>query len=343
MTGSAPARVGASSPRPRATPWQETNLGNIALALGPARAARQGLIERRSRSGYELLTIKEGSQIQLYFAAAGGAPELSGIMSRVDLRRPLHLLAIYTRAMLAVLMWKPDARHVCHIGFGGGRIPMVLHHHFPRMVIESTEIDAEVVRLARRWFGIRPDERMPVYVEEGRGFLARQADTVSYDAILVDGFTGSGQHPYALSTREFYELTRSRLAPGGVMATNLDGSDPMFEQKVATIQASFPHVWRYQTDAANVWFGSEQAIGFDTLSRHAELVARRTPFSFPFLELLDSLHECSSTAPVPVPVEILTDEQSLEAEAGDLMFQEVGRNDPCPCESGKKFKHCHGR
>ena len=21
----------------------------------------------------------------------------------------------------------------------------------------------------------------------------------------------------------------------------------------------------------------------------------------------------------------------------------VGRNDPCPCESGKKFKHCHGR
>jgi uncharacterized protein YecA (UPF0149 family) len=21
----------------------------------------------------------------------------------------------------------------------------------------------------------------------------------------------------------------------------------------------------------------------------------------------------------------------------------VGRNDPCPCGSGKKFKHCHGR
>jgi preprotein translocase subunit SecA len=23
--------------------------------------------------------------------------------------------------------------------------------------------------------------------------------------------------------------------------------------------------------------------------------------------------------------------------------QKVGRNDPCPCGSGKKFKHCHGR
>jgi len=24
-------------------------------------------------------------------------------------------------------------------------------------------------------------------------------------------------------------------------------------------------------------------------------------------------------------------------------FENVGRNAPCPCGSGKKFKHCHGR
>jgi len=23
--------------------------------------------------------------------------------------------------------------------------------------------------------------------------------------------------------------------------------------------------------------------------------------------------------------------------------QKVGRNDPCPCGSGKKFKQCHGK
>jgi len=23
--------------------------------------------------------------------------------------------------------------------------------------------------------------------------------------------------------------------------------------------------------------------------------------------------------------------------------QKVGRNDPCPCGSGKKYKHCHGQ
>ena len=25
------------------------------------------------------------------------------------------------------------------------------------------------------------------------------------------------------------------------------------------------------------------------------------------------------------------------------MMKHVGRNDPCPCGSGKKYKHCHGK
>jgi preprotein translocase subunit SecA len=23
--------------------------------------------------------------------------------------------------------------------------------------------------------------------------------------------------------------------------------------------------------------------------------------------------------------------------------QKIGRNEPCPCGSGKKYKHCHGK
>jgi preprotein translocase subunit SecA len=25
------------------------------------------------------------------------------------------------------------------------------------------------------------------------------------------------------------------------------------------------------------------------------------------------------------------------------LVEKLGRNDPCPCGSGKKYKHCHGR
>jgi preprotein translocase subunit SecA len=34
----------------------------------------------------------------------------------------------------------------------------------------------------------------------------------------------------------------------------------------------------------------------------------------------------------------------LPAEPGTFVRSErkIGRNEPCPCGSGKKFKHCHG-
>ena len=38
------------------------------------------------------------------------------------------------------------------------------------------------------------------------------------------------------------------------------------------------------------------------------------------------------------------EELNLGAEKLDSsMFANVARNDPCPCGSGKKFKHCHGQ
>lgn len=30
-------------------------------------------------------------------------------------------------------------------------------------------------------------------------------------------------------------------------------------------------------------------------------------------------------------------------ELGDPSIEKVGRNDPCPCNSGKKYKKCHGK
>ncbi len=36
-------------------------------------------------------------------------------------------------------------------------------------------------------------------------------------------------------------------------------------------------------------------------------------------------------------------DEEAEAQAQADAFSRVGRNDPCPCGSGKKFKHCHGQ
>lgn len=36
-------------------------------------------------------------------------------------------------------------------------------------------------------------------------------------------------------------------------------------------------------------------------------------------------------------------EKNLNASADKTLFENIGRNAPCPCGSGKKFKYCHGK
>jgi preprotein translocase subunit SecA len=44
-------------------------------------------------------------------------------------------------------------------------------------------------------------------------------------------------------------------------------------------------------------------------------------------DLLSQSNSNTQEKPVPQPVKV---------------EKKVGRNDPCPCGSGKKFKNCHG-
>ena len=39
----------------------------------------------------------------------------------------------------------------------------------------------------------------------------------------------------------------------------------------------------------------------------------------------------------------LADANAQHDEAQGIDFSHVGRNDPCPCGSGKRFKDCHGK
>jgi len=47
----------------------------------------------------------------------------------------------------------------------------------------------------------------------------------------------------------------------------------------------------------------------------------------------------------PVDVEALTLPEEMEAKAQPFkrFGDKIGRNDPCPCGSGKKYKQCHGK
>ena len=40
---------------------------------------------------------------------------------------------------------------------------------------------------------------------------------------------------------------------------------------------------------------------------------------------------------------ITNDSEASEIKKKPVRKQKIGRNDPCPCGSGKKFKQCHGK
>ena len=75
-----------------------------------------------------------------------------------------------------------------------------------------------------------------------------------------------------------------------------------------------------------------------------EIEAAEEKLSQPHLENVNYQH--ADFDPSAAPEELLAptahrDEQKPQPMVNAL--PKVGRNDPCPCGSGKKYKQCHGR
>lgn len=91
----------------------------------------------------------------------------------------------------------------------------------------------------------------------------------------------------------------------------------------------FPSLMVTSSDLGNL----DVLIGMDVISKGDFSITNvngKTTFSFraPSLETIDYVKEQQNKPKVQQPV---------------IAPKKVGRNDPCPCGSGKKFKHCCGK
>lgn len=227
---------------------------------------------------------------------------------------------------------------------------MIIHTYFPDVQIDCSETDRNVVDVAQEFFGVQLDEKLKVFVQDGRQFLHELDPAVRYDIIMVDAFDGTGSSPFPLSTMEFYEDCTKHLLDDGLVVVNMLLSDRQYYQKVRTLRASFSHTWMVST---NEWGGSvfyasrRNNLTKQEIVERARQLEQTHNFSFPMVE-----HAQRIVAPgdvdefinSPQHLEVLTDSRSPEPEPlPDIYFRDVGHNDPCPCGSGKKFKKCHGK
>ena len=145
--------------------------------------------------------------------------------------------------------------------------------------IDAVDIDPEVVRLARKYFGVPDNPRYRTHVGDGRLFIESAKDP--WDHIMLDAFRGVFV-PYHLKTREAYQACLDKLTPGGVVVANLHNLTRMYPHDRNTLAAVFPHRYSFVSESGNqttfVASAAQQRAGTFAIRDNAREVAKRFDF-----------------------------------------------------------------
>ncbi|MDQ3357152.1 MAG: fused MFS/spermidine synthase, partial [Actinomycetota bacterium] len=161
---------------------------------------------------------------------------------------------------------RPPAR-VAILGNAAGTTSRAYEKFFPRTRVDGVEIDPELSEIGRRFFDMS-NPRLRIYDEDARPFL-RRIDA-RYDVISVDAYR-QPYIPFYLTTSEFFETARRKLAPGGVVIVNAghpEGQDELERVLTASMGEVFPHVVRDPIEATNTLLvASETPLSRERLRR----------------------------------------------------------------------------
>ena len=151
---------------------------------------------------------------------------------------------------------RPPER-VAILGNAAGTAARMYGHYFPDTRVDGVEIDGELTEIGRRYFDLS-GPNLHTYTDDARPWLRQSSG--DYDVIVVDAYR-QPYIPFYLATREFFELVRDRLAPGGVVVVNVghpEGNDDLEKAVSATMADVFPTVIRDPLEDANsLVLGSE--------------------------------------------------------------------------------------
>ena len=202
----------------------------------------------------------------------------------------------YTEYFQMPWLWNHNIQRVLMVGLGGGSTPRAYLHYYPKVKMETVEIDPTVVEVAQKYFHVPQNTNHVIHVEDARVFLRRT--TNKYDVILMDAYSttryGSSLPPH-LTTREFFEIANNRLTTNGVFAYNVIGqvTSGGFRTEVMgalyrTMAAVFPHVYLFPaTETQNVVMvatKSKELFDAARIQREAESLVRSKIVTLPTFE-----------------------------------------------------------
>jgi spermidine synthase len=199
-------------------------------------SAAERVILKRKSPYTEVIVTENDHGVRILRFEQGGAWQ-----SAINLKDPSQLQLLYSQGMLAAFAAVPEVRRVLVIGLGGGVLAKFAHHRYPRATIDAVDIDPVVVQVARSHFGLKPDARLRVFVEDGRTFVERHVGM--YDVVLLDAYNGDDV-PLHLTTREFLDSVRRAMRPHGVVISNVwnRGANRLYDAMARTYREVFAEV-----------------------------------------------------------------------------------------------------
>lgn len=179
----------------------------------PIRLPQQRIIYEKDSAYHQINVMEDGLNRYLRFNRS--------FQGGMVLKNPFESPFLYTSYAHLAFVFNPNIRRVLLIGLGSGTIPKRFIRDYPDVVADSIELDPAVVDVAKRFFEVREDGRHRIIVQDGRVYLRRAE--AKYDLIILDAYFAEGI-PFHLATREFLEIVRDRLTPGGLVVSNIIGA-----------------------------------------------------------------------------------------------------------------------
>lgn len=162
------------------------------------------------------------------------------------------------------------------IGLAAGTSARQATQVFDSVMIDGFEIDGEIVRVGREYFGMTMPN-LNVYIEDGRWGLEHSPQ--QYDLIAVDAYRPPYIPPH-MTTQEFFRIAYDHLSDEGVLAINVGrapGDRSLINGLATTIATIFPsiHVMDIPNTLNSIVYASKQPTSAEDLMHNYNALSAR--------------------------------------------------------------------
>jgi spermidine synthase len=235
------------------------------VAFGRSLAFRLGAVDARTNRPVplpEILYVGQGMS-ESVAVSDDGRSRLFSVSGKIEASTSPKDMRLQRMLGHLPAMLHPRPRSVLIVGFGSGATSgtFTLYPGVERIVV--CEIEPLIPRVVARYFAdanydVVSDPRVHIVYDDARHFLLTTRET--FDLITSDPIHPWVKGSAALYSREYFDLVRRHLNPGGLVTQWLplyQSSEATVKGEIATFFASFP--------GGSVWANDTGGEGYDVV------------------------------------------------------------------------------